>query len=84
MFTPRKMMPSPHLSTSERNLSRSELSDRRWKRRRCVEHATILRILFELLYKNHPQLLLDFVDMASKSIFEGASKDEATVQDLQV
>ena len=40
--------------------------------------------MFQLLYKNHPERLLDALDMATKYIGEGASKDEATLQNLKV
>ena len=40
--------------------------------------------LFQLLYLEHPELLVDILDAAKKCIAEGANKDEATLQDLQV
>jgi hypothetical protein len=40
--------------------------------------------MFQLLYKIHPERLLDVLDLANKFIGEGASKDEATLQDLKV
>ena len=67
-----------------RYIFRGELNDRRWKRRRSVENAAIIGTMFRLLYKHRPSRLLDVLDMARKCIGEGVSKDEATLQDLQV
>lgn len=63
---------------------RAELRDRKWKRRRSPENVIILGVLFQLLYIDHPELLVDVIEAAKKSIADGASKDEATLQDLQV
>ena len=66
------------------NFFRAELNDRRWKRRCNAENVTFIGIMFRLLYKNQPERLLDVLDMATIYIGEGASKDEATLQNLKV